>query len=179
MTSPKKQPRGLSKVNQVPRGLQSLLGNVNQGMNPDELDNVISGQVDLLPFWASDKIRFERTTISAAAPTAASRANVTVPEGEVWVPIVVSALCTIRIGDIIRIGTVLRIPDGNFMSLGLPATSGPNTATNAEIIYAGGFVDQTLVLPAGHSFTAEIQASEVQTGTVSLTSSVLYYKLDI
>lgn len=73
----------LSKVNTPPIGLQNLLGNVNQGVNPHELDQIITPSVDLYPHWATNKIRaaFETAEVAGAV---GQGLGISVPEGELW-----------------------------------------------------------------------------------------------
>lgn len=80
----------MSKINQTPIGLQSLLGNVNQGVNPSELDGNVSPGVDLLPFWGYEKTKF-RVVGGSVAHTVGQGTEMVVPTGEVWLPIAVSA----------------------------------------------------------------------------------------
>jgi len=74
----------MSLINRVPKGLQDLLGSKNFGKNPAELLQQVRAAVDLLPFWAVEKINFART-IGGGAITAGSAATSTaVPTGEIW-----------------------------------------------------------------------------------------------
>jgi len=81
----------LSKVNAVPRGLQDFLGNVNQGINPQQLDPLVSPSVDLFPFYQVDNLR-ARLEVDTGVPGALGfGVDVEVPEGEIWQVIAASA----------------------------------------------------------------------------------------
>ena len=90
MTNPGDLRKLVSKVNSSPRGLQDLLGNVNQGINPHELDHRISPVVDLYPHWSVNRLLAEFKTEEIAG-TVGQGTNIEVPEGELWQ--VVAAEC--------------------------------------------------------------------------------------
>ena len=96
MTNPRDKRLLISKVNASPKGLQSLLGNVNQGVNPHELDHVVSPGVDLYPHWAADKTLVKSETTSVV-PSPGNGMTITVPEGEIWQPIAIGGVVSMLI----------------------------------------------------------------------------------
>ena len=79
----------MSRINQPPFGLQSLLGSQNFGDNPSELAQTVVPLIDLWPFLSAEKIRYARgaSTLNARGDSV----SVTVPEGELWMPLTISA----------------------------------------------------------------------------------------
>lgn len=75
----------MSKINRVPVGLQSLLGNAAAGENPDQLQQAVSPIVDLEPYWDFEKIQYAEKDTAVAAPQ--NGTFFTVPTGELWLPI--------------------------------------------------------------------------------------------
>jgi len=81
----------MSKINSPPVGLQSLLGSKNFGENPDDLLREVRPTVDMLPFWGSQRLRFDQTVAIQAG--VGSMVERQIPLGESW--LVLSASITI------------------------------------------------------------------------------------
>ena len=76
----------MSRINTVPRGLQSFLGNTNMGDNPSELSPVAAGVVNLERFLAIDRMR-SISSGGTVIPAGSGRADVfsiTVPDNKLW-----------------------------------------------------------------------------------------------
>lgn len=74
----------MSRINTVPKGLQSFLGNTNFGDNPSEMSEVAAPIVDLNPFLQVDQVRaYESAVITQNAPPVLIN-SLTVPENELW-----------------------------------------------------------------------------------------------
>ena len=58
----------MSRINRTPEGLQVLLGTQAFGDNPNELSQVVSPTVDLLPFFAASRLRQATLTGSRSTP---------------------------------------------------------------------------------------------------------------
>lgn len=75
----------MSRINTVPKGLQSFLGNTNFGDNPSELSEVAAPVVQLNPFLQVDQMRARS---SAAITTVNSPGNAieqfAVPQNKIW-----------------------------------------------------------------------------------------------
>ncbi len=126
----------MSKVNQVPVGLQAFLGSKNLGRNPDELLNEIRPVVDIFPFLSG----YQQTSSnsSGTANTDNFSLTVTVPDGEIWLPIQVQGssraqnTCT----------WVHRLFAQNMpnmlgtMEMGTAPDSGTFTFTDADFLYS-------------------------------------------
>lgn len=72
----------MSKINSPPIGLQSLLGSKNFGENPDDLGQQVRPVVDMLPFWASQRLRFLNAKTNSSGQQ--SVVEIQVPLGETW-----------------------------------------------------------------------------------------------
>ena len=176
MTNPRDLQKLVSKVNSSPRGLQDLLGNVNQGINPHELDHKISPTVDLYPFWSSNKILATQVNGDIAG-TVGQYVAVPVPEGELWQVIAASAhYDTIAATDDTHISVgVLAQNLSQFVSfhdnviLNSPGAAGSHTV-------AGGSFGDRFVLSGGWNIAGLVNGSSV--GTVrEMSVVVLYVKL--
>lgn len=108
MTRPRDAKLRLSKVNTPPRGLQSFLGNVNQGVNPHELDHTISPTVELSPFWGIDQVKGGLASLSISG-TVGQGVTVVVPPGQVWQ--VIAASCDMSLVATESLGLSLNIQD--------------------------------------------------------------------
>jgi hypothetical protein len=74
----------MSRINTVPRGLQSFLGNTNMGDNPSELSQVTAPVVNLSEWLRIDRMRAFSSagTIVLAPPT--DIVSLTVPDNKLW-----------------------------------------------------------------------------------------------
>ena len=72
----------MSQINRPPIGLQSLVGSKNFGVNPSDLGQQVLPVVELLPFWASQALKFQKLTGTAAG--AGSLIEAQVPQGKTW-----------------------------------------------------------------------------------------------
>ena len=78
----------MSKINRVPRGLQDILGNTAQGVNPAELRQEVMPSLDMLPLWLVEKTEWTRFVGSFAATF--QQNTIQVPAGEMWIPFAIS-----------------------------------------------------------------------------------------
>mgnify|MGYP000431930982 CR=1 FL=1 len=81
----------MSQINRPPIGLQGLLGSQNFGTNPSELSQIVSPGIDLFPFWASQGLKFDKQTGSAAG--VGSLIETQVPDGKTWAVLSCAFLC--------------------------------------------------------------------------------------
>lgn len=79
----------MSRINTAPRALQDLLGNTAAGVNPSTLADVVRPSFDMLPFWSVDKTDYVQFAGQIAAVF--QQQTIRVPEGEIWVPLSMSA----------------------------------------------------------------------------------------
>lgn len=155
MTRPKDAFQRVSKVNTAPRGLQSLLGNVNQGINPHELAHQLSPGIDLYPFLVIDKKRWGGGL--AAYTAVGDLIGVTVPEGEVWAVDNFSGIIPGygTAGDTIRFAIVYADASGNHHYLD-QSPLWTRSAT-ADLYSLGHHFDSPLMLPPGWGLFVLIQ----------------------
>ena len=176
MTNPKDLRKTASKVNTTPKGLQDLLGNVNQGTNPHELDHKISPIVDLYRFWTVNKVLAKFATAEVAG-TVGQGLSVPVPEGELWQ--IVAASCAFELGGtndetMISVGildSTLTTMISFYQSI-LPSNLG--TATNYQV--AGGVFPDSLILSGGWNIRGQVDCSILATAR-TMTLQILYKKL--
>lgn len=144
----------MSKINRIPKALQELLGNTSQGVNPSELLSEVRPSFDMVKFWALDKVDYIASTASAAAVFANS--FVQVPQGEVWIPLTLSADITMTvIGEGAQI--VIGIANNSRLARCHIAQSEYRTTTTAiETIAAVYEFPQMILLGAGDSVYYQI-----------------------
>ena len=144
MTNPRDLRKLVSKVNTTPKGLQSLLGNVNQGINPHELNHLVTPGVDLFQFYGVDKLKGFSNS-SAQAPVTGWAVDVTVPEGKLWQIVAAGVAINVAATDETGIGLRLRNPGGISNTVDIPIASFPPITSQ---VHSGVTVNQVgLVFP--------------------------------
>lgn len=103
----------MGRINTVPVGLQSLMGNTNFGNNPSELAEISAPTIDLAPFLGAYKVGYARNAASLNS-TGPTGTGVEVPEGKVWIPIATTVYINgfDAAGDIINLWAELREAPG-------------------------------------------------------------------
>lgn len=177
MTSPRDKRQTASKVNATPIGLQSLLGNVNQGVNPHELNHEIQPIVDLLPFWSSRRLIKESDTQSLSI-VHGQGINLTVPEGELWLPIAAHFECgnfATATDDIsLTVGIVPPLNVGMVSFNSTDVLNNPGSAgSTARACIA---FPQAFILSGGWSVRGEINGASNTTAR-NCTLETLYVKM--
>lgn len=150
----------MSKINTTPVGLQDFLGSKNFGRNPSELGQVVSPSLDLKPFLGVYEQRLARATDLRTGVGVCC--SLTVPEGEAWYLIAVSA----RIDGAVaaanyRLAITLESPIG-----GIP------TGIGMPLAEAGTGVN----LVAGDLFGVVYRPSEPQILNSGTILNLHYYK---
>lgn len=175
MTNPRDKSTLVSKVNATPIGLQNLLGNVNQGINPHELDHKISPTVDLFPFWSQQKTRFATETGSVAG-TIGQGIEIEVPEGELWVPLAMEGAFPVAgVGNEIAISVgILPEITGNMVAVASVYQNG--VAANGRVVASIAFPNR-FIMSGGQAFGCQVdQATSTLAQTMSL--EVMYVRLN-
>lgn len=168
----------MSRINQVPRGLQKLLGSQSFGDNPSNLVQDVQGQVALLDLFAADKLTFERTTNSAAGRGIVD--NITVPSGELWMVHTVSCLlngaaAADRYGISIRLDGLPGMQAGIGLSMPIARADFTAAAIGDLLSCFQSFDAGHLILQGGNRVTAWFDVHPA--GTDSLDLMVWYAKL--
>ena len=174
MTDPRQENKKVSKINQPPRGLQDFLGNVNQGINPHELDHRVAPGVDLVPFWGVDKIRMLVNTGNVTGAVGQG-IELAVPAGEVWIPIAVSGDWFLLTTEIGRIALHMTDPAGNARTV-IAKSELVTAGAGTEAISCGLAFPQRFVMPTGWKFRCQVETSTVA-GAQSMSVDVMYYRL--
>lgn len=173
MTSPRDKRLTKSKVNQPPRGLQSLLGNVNQGVNPHELNHVIQPTTDLLPFWSVDKQKSESkiTVVS----TVLGGSTIVVPDGKLWRVRHIAGRTVTQSTDVLALeievwykGTTLRVP----LAYG-PLFTSPQNGSELALSFSPG----DLWYSGGTTFAVLFAVFLPASGTRSVTMTMDYTEI--
>ena len=177
MTRPQDKRIFLSKVNTPPVGLQDLLGNVNQGVNPHDLDHKISPGVDLYPHYTSNRLEIATASAEVAGITGQG-VGIPIPEGQIWQPIALSAEYELQgtnaddtqfsVG-VQRLGTGYYVPFHTSFDLNYPGTAG-------DFGVACGPTGQRFFVSGGWQFWAQVDAA-VQTDVRTMTINVFYARL--
>jgi len=171
MTRPFDKRMRVSKVNAPPRGLQNLLGNVNQGINPHELDQKISPVVDLYPHWAVDRIK-QALESGNVAGTVGQGLQIIVPEGELWQPIGLSlTYATTAATNDLGISVGIFEPSQQTMTRtgNQVWTQNIGGAVGNRITASSNFA-QRFVLSGGWGVRGEVDASDVVTARAMVLS---------
>lgn len=79
----------MGRINQVPRGLQFLLGNTNFGDNPSELNDITGPTLEQFPFLAQTLMDYTKN--ARQITQRGDFLEIVVPEGEAWMPINMTA----------------------------------------------------------------------------------------
>ncbi|GAG61667.1 unnamed protein product, partial [marine sediment metagenome] len=155
MTNPRELNK--SKVNSPPRGLQYFLGNVNQGLNPHELNHEVQPIADLVPFWGVDK------TVSSVVggnivKTIGQGIEMLVPEGEVWYMVAASAQCFASATFALAISLRIVAPGGGLLTTIATGIAFP--APSVWELHAGTLFTQPFILPTGYGFKLQVDMSD-------------------
>lgn len=89
----------MSRINRIPKGLQSLFGNTAAGKNPSELASQVLPAIDLTWAWAVDQTRFVRFNGQFAA--AFQKQTLQVPSGKMWIPLSMAGEAVMNVGETI------------------------------------------------------------------------------
>lgn len=162
-----------SKVNTPPRGLQDFLGNVNQGVNPHELNHTVNPGVDLIPFWGVDKTT---TTIASGSVngTIGQGIELRVPSGEIWMPVAVSGQYFYAIGNTRAISLRLQTPSGG--GLVIVANARVAAAAAAGELTCGAFIPSRFILPTDWGFRCQVDESD-NAAASTMEVNITYYKI--
>ena len=175
MTNPRDKRLLISKVNTPPKGLQSLLGNVNQGLNPHELAHAVSPSVDLFPHWAIDKMKVNSAT-SSYAPGPGTGQTITVPAGELWMPISIAGSFSMLIAQEYEFTLGIIDPAASMATtIAVARTDAACRATN-QLLRVGVVLPERFFVPAGWGFRQEFSWATSATPRSS-TLNVQYIKV--
>lgn len=166
----------MSKVNTTPRGLQSLLGNVNQGENPNQLNQVINPTTDLFPFWSVDKTRF-RVVAGSVAHTIGQGVELVVPEGKLYIPTAVSTDGFNLNGQGGSIGVHITDAAGNVRAIVASSLYLPDLGAT-QTVYCGVAFPNRFVMTPGQRFRSQWLIAEGPTTNATLSIDLYYVELD-
>lgn len=141
----------MSRINTTPKTLQDLLGNTAAGVNPSELLQEVRPSFDMFPLWAIDKHDF--VTFNGSLAAMFQQQVIEVPEGEVWIPLAMSAeLTSTVLNETFRIA--IGIADRTNLIRVFHAESGNNpvTANNSEQFVAAYVWSQVQPVASGEFF---------------------------
>lgn len=176
----------MSRINQVPFGLQFLLGNANFGDNPSELNDITAPTLEQFPFLAQTLMDFERNSVQTTS--IGDTVFVKVPEGEMWMPVHMLA----RIAGFANVGTswapqleMRLIQRKNPITPGSThiLTIGP-VVTSVQIGELAGFsynFPEPTLIPSGVEFTVRTAAyiSGGAPGDDSMTVHLWFYRFQV
>lgn len=91
----------MSKINRIPKGLQDLFGNAAAGQNPADLLQQVRPTIDLTQLWSVEQTKYKQFVGQFGAVF--QQQVIRVPEGELWIPISMSAdVTTANVGESIQ-----------------------------------------------------------------------------
>lgn len=173
----------MSRINRVPRGLQDLLGNINQGENPDELLEGVRAGFDIQPLWLLERLRTRRVT--GTNPTNFTQYQITVPTNELWLVRTLAFGASSILAATLKIRASFRLhnlnddstPGTNITRIGETDFLDFNLATQEQT----GTVQFTPYLAVPPDTIISCFTGYVQNGGASVATNfdVLYYKLNV
>jgi len=159
----------MSKINTLPKGLQSFLGNTSQGVNPSDLSPGVDPSFDMYPFWASDKIKGAFVNANTVG-VIGQNLNLAVPEGEVWQLIAVSSTFPMLVENSVGLGIQLVEPSGSVnVTIASVFRESPDSITNCVVskVFPNRFL-----LPAGWKIRGVIESASDATGRAMFVSAM-------
>lgn len=114
----------MPKINTPPLGFQDVLGSKNFGANPDNFLQDVRPSLEMLPFYAVQKLQVERTTGSATTVSSPNQVAITIPAGEVW--LVQSINASVNVGAAVECAPIcsLRALPGQVAGTAHPLAAG-------------------------------------------------------
>lgn len=167
----------MSIINRLPWGLQSLLGSNSQGDNPNNLLRDVRASFDMFPLWGVDALAIGSNSGNAAVVGQAT--VITVPSGEIWIPITVGGFIgATTIGDELGIAIVSLDPTST-QTTRLSASLSTVMASNNEVVSQSVNFPTPVAYGPGWSFGVVCTAFAVAAGTRSFGTQVVYWKMEI
>ena len=177
MTRPADKNRIVSKVNTTPRALQSLLGNVNQGINPHELDHRISPNVDLYPHWAANSLRSILNSQSIAGTVGQGITEV-VPDGETW-QVIAASVTKVKASTTTEYDLAIQLIDpSQAAGCSIFSRQLKPYGITAGIPAVGGLMPDRFLLPSGWGIRGQVMESNNNPNT-TMTLRIIYILLDL
>ena len=173
----------MGRINTLPYGLQSLLGNTNFGDNPSDLSQVTAPVIGLDHNFEAFRIDYARNTgsINSSGDFVAT----VIPAGEAWIPIAIAPTLNGEVaGDIAKINVeIWEAPGLPFAgSVGQPIGAGrlELESAGAEATYVTA-PPWRFILQPGTEIRAVVDdfVSAGGTGTKSLALRTMYVKLEV
>lgn len=150
----------MGRINQVPRGLQFLLGNTNFGDNPSELNDITGPTLEQFPFLGQTLLDFRKE--NATINSRGDLISIEVPEGEMWMPLAMSWL----VPGVNEVGTQisvrLELRDINRQTLNASSIHNVSMSAVRTSIQVGEFLgddfqfNDRFLVPSGVVFSARI-----------------------
>lgn len=177
----------MSRINRVPAGLQSLLDSQNFGDNPSELSQVTAPTLELDKFLTKTLVR--GTSDAGLQSNIGDLRGVTVPEGELWELLNISArfvntnAAGARAATRIELGLIDEESGAGIVLVPLGFTPLPTVAAAAStaVGYGGTYTPPFAQLfGPGNQFLSRISDLDLNGGTSVLHAiDVLYRKYSI
>jgi hypothetical protein len=170
----------MSQINRPPIGLQSLLGSQNFGENPSNLLQDVTSQLDLLPFYGAYLQKDVREIGNLIGR--GNAVNITVPEGELWLPIVVSGGLIGQIGSTsnIRLAITVEGIPGGFPAPGSGVCVAQQRSAVSSVVGDSCRIVWTpnppLLLLPGYNLTLDVDKN-ASAGNENFEFNVWYYDL--
>lgn len=168
----------VSRINTPPKGLQNLLGNINQGINPSNLSQEVYGVTDLYPHWTANKLDVAFATAEVAGVTGQG-VGIAIPEGEIWQPLALSMeyeLVGTNADDTgISVG-IQKLGTGYYVALFRSDQAVNAVGAAGEFQIACGPLTERFYLDGRWQFWAQVDGA-AQSNVRTMTIQVLYAKL--
>lgn len=175
----------MSRINRVPEGLQSLLGSQNLGNNPSNFAETAIPVVPLDKFFSPGIMG--RETAAVAANGIGAEVLITVPQGQVWEPIVLrgSVGNTFNAGGRATVKLAVQFPDPTGLSGGglviqdLKYSDAPTILDGASTAVSYGTTytwSKNVMYGPGTQFRVSIVDLLLTGASVTLASSVHFLR---
>ena len=162
-----------------PAGLLDLLLTQQQGKNPSELGDMLSPIIDLLPFYAQD--RLSGAVGNKACTAVGDNVGITVPAGESWLVWTTSFSATFAtVNQNISVYVELRGAAGTTQPVYLSDLGGLKSADGAtDIVVGAQCFDKGLMIPSGTELRFVCGALNLDAqANITFRGRVLYARME-
>lgn len=140
-------------IQRFPSALLPLL-NIKSEETPRQLEEVVQGGLEMLPFYAADRLEVRQIT-QAGASAVNTIISIPVPAGEFWLVHSVMALAlNVTAGAVVKLSVGVSNPSGAVAQLG--AHQSPIVAAAGELFALPALPGTPLLLPSGWNLVASM-----------------------
>jgi hypothetical protein len=163
-------------LNRNPAGFLSLLQAKSLGEDPDNYLQDVRPVIELLPFLLN-RVVLEDLFANQSSATIGTRATITIPQGELWIPKLVSSQALVDgAPSDIQFAPCLITPSAGPICL-RPFVRASGLSAAADFFINAQQITDTLVLGGGWGFGTEVGENVVGVANTAFTTRVAFYRL--